>query len=97
MMPGIVSRLTSGITPSTVDDVSTEGKARENRLRRAASRQGYHLTKNPRRDPRAIGFGGYRITDPRTGAVVAAFGWDDRPGERDRLAEAEAWLQGEDR
>jgi hypothetical protein len=50
-----------------------------------------------RRDPRAIGFGGYRITDPQTGAVVAAFGWDDRPAEGDRLADAEAWLTGQER
>jgi hypothetical protein len=90
--PGITSRLTSGITPSTFAGVSTEGKARENRLRRAAGRQGYRLAKNPRRDPRAVGFGSYQITDPRTGAVVATFGWDERPGEGDRLAEAEAWL-----
>ena len=94
---GIASRLTSSITSGTISDVSAEGKARENRLRRAAHRQGYQLAKNPRRDPRAIGFGSYRITDPRTGGVVAAFGWDDRPGESDRLAEAEAWLSGKDR
>lgn len=72
------------------------GKARENRARRAAQRQGYRLEKSPRRDPRAIGFGGYRITDLQSGEAVAVFGWDDRPGTADRLAEAEAWLQGEE-
>jgi len=89
--------LTPGITPSTVNCVGDDGKARENRARRAAQRQGYRLEKNPRRDPRAIGFGAYRITDERTGQVVATFGWEDRPGPADRLAEAEAWLQGEKR
>lgn len=71
------------------------GKARENRARRAARRQGYRLEKHPRRDPRGIGFGAYRIADDRTGEVVAAFGWDDRPGGADHLAAAETWLRGE--
>ncbi len=74
--------------------MADDSKARENRARRAAQRQGYRLVKNPRRDRRAIGFGGYRITDPQTGAVIMSFGWDERPGPADRLAEAEAWLQG---
>ncbi len=74
-----------------------DSKARENRARRAAQRQGYRLEKNPRRDPRAIGFGAYRITDEQTGEVVASFGWDDRPGPAGRLAEVEAWLAGETR
>lgn len=52
--------------------------------------------KNPRRDPRGIGFGSYRVTDAQDGSVIANFGWDDRPGPADRLAEAEAWLQGEE-
>jgi len=73
-----------------------DGKARENRARRAAGRQGYHLEKNPRRDPRGTGFGGWRITDPKTGQIVAEFGWDSRPGGTDRLTEAEAWLRGEE-
>ncbi len=77
--------------------VDTDGKARENRARRAAQRQGYQLAKNPRRDPRGIGYGGYRIADQGTGEVVASFGWDERPGPADRLSEAEAWLQGKER
>lgn len=74
-----------------------DGKARENRARRAAQRQGYRLVKNPRRDPLGLGFGGYRIADQEDGAVVASFGWDERPGTADRLTEAEAWLHGEGR
>lgn len=74
-----------------------DGKARENRARRAAHRQGYRLVKHPRRDPMAIGFGAFRIADQDSGAVVASFGWDERPNSADRLAQAEAWLQGEGR
>lgn len=77
-----------------VDDVDAEGKARETRARRAAQRQGYQLEKNPRRDSRAIGFGAWRITDARSGDVVASFGWDERPGTADHLADAESWLHG---
>jgi hypothetical protein len=32
----------------------------------------------------------------QTGDVVAEFGWDERPGMADRLAEAEAWLTGDE-
>lgn len=47
-------------------------KVRENRLRRAADRQGLRLQRSRRRDPRALGYGTYRLTDARTGSVVAA-------------------------
>jgi hypothetical protein len=50
------------------------GKARENRLRRAARRQGITLRKSPRRDPRAYDFGGYMLIDPQTNTVVAGEG-----------------------
>ena len=46
-------------------------KVRENRLRRAAGRQGLRLSKSRRRDPRAIDYGGYMIVDTSTNAVVA--------------------------
>jgi hypothetical protein len=36
-------------------------KIRENRLRRAAGRQGLRLVKSPRRDPRALDFGRYQL------------------------------------
>jgi len=38
-------------------------KVRENRLRRAADRQGLRLEKCGRRDPRALGYGTYRLTN----------------------------------
>ena len=49
----------------------SEDKARENRLRRAAERQGLRLMKSRRRDPRAIGYGTYMLVDPNTTAMVA--------------------------
>ena len=45
-------------------------KVRENRLRRAAQRQGLHLTKSRYRDPRALGYGEYGLIDPRRNAWV---------------------------
>ncbi|MBX7455499.1 hypothetical protein GR927_46600 [Mycolicibacterium sp. 3033] len=42
-----------------------ERKVLENRLRRAAQRQGLRLEKSPLRDPRALGYGTYRLADPR--------------------------------
>ena len=41
----------AGVTMETIE------KVRENRLRRMAKRQGLHLVKNGRRDPRAIDYG----------------------------------------
>lgn len=66
----------------------TDDKIRENRVRRALARQGYQLVKSRRRDPRALGYGGYMITDPNTNTIVA--------GEVDShqaltLDDAEAW------
>ena len=46
-------------------------KVRENRLRRAAERQGYRLSKSRRRDPRAIDYGGYMLVDVQTNGIVA--------------------------
>lgn len=43
-------------------------KVRENRLRRAAARQGFRLVKAKRRDPRAVDYGEYTLLsadDPR--------------------------------
>jgi len=39
--------------------VSDEGKVRDNRLRRAAERQGLTVRKTRRRDPRALNYGRY--------------------------------------
>ncbi|WP_328435748.1 hypothetical protein [Nocardia puris] len=49
-------------------------KVRENRLRRAATRQGLRLERCRARDPRALGFGTYRLSDAFTGAVRASAG-----------------------
>lgn len=38
-------------------------KALENRMRRVAERQGLTLTKSRRRDPRAIGYGTFSLSD----------------------------------
>lgn len=46
-----------------------EEKIRENRLRRMAKRQGLRLDKSRRRDPHAIGYGTYELTDPYTNTV----------------------------
>ena len=50
--------------------VEPSDKARENRARRSAERQGLKLKKSGRRDPRALDYGGYWLLS-RTGAVVA--------------------------
>lgn len=56
---------------------ATEDKVREIRLRRAADRQGLKLQKCRRRDPRAIGYNTYQLTDARTDAMVA---WGSQSG-----------------
>lgn len=45
-------------------------KVLENRLRRAAARQGLRLMKSRARDPRAIGFGTCMLVDERSDTVV---------------------------
>lgn len=50
---------------------STGAKVYENRMRRMAERQGLRLVKSKRRDPRAIDFGKFMLTDADTGAIVA--------------------------
>lgn len=50
----------------------TSQKVTENRLRRAAERQGLRLVKSRRRDPRAIDYGSYMLLDSDTNAVVAS-------------------------
>lgn len=63
-------------------------KVRENRLRRAAKRQGLMLVKSRRRDRRASDYGTYGLIDPNRNAWVAwrggGFGMD--------LDQVEAWL-----
>jgi hypothetical protein len=50
-------------------------KVNRNRLRRAAARQGYRLTKSARRDPRAIDYNRFWVLD-QAGAVI----YGDGPG-----------------
>ena len=69
-------------------------KARENRLRRMADRQGYRLVKSRSRDPRARDFGLYGLVDPRTGGTVNPL-LVDRWRCSWSLEQVEAWLSGE--
>ena len=49
----------------------SDEKVRENRLRRAAERQGLFLHKTRRRDPRAIDYGLWMLVDAATNTVAA--------------------------
>lgn len=51
--------------------MSGTDKIRENRIRRAAQRQGLALMKSRRRDERAYDYGTYMLIDAQTNAVVA--------------------------
>jgi hypothetical protein len=56
-------------TPTAIEIefmTDTEYKRLENRLRRAADRQGLRLVKSRRRDPRAVDYGQYNLLDPST-------------------------------
>jgi hypothetical protein len=47
----------------------TDDKARENRLRRMAARQGLKLRRSARRDPLAADYGLYWLSDAKTDRV----------------------------
>lgn len=49
----------------------SEEKVRENRLRRAAARQGIALRKSRRRDPRALDYGVYWLVESKRNRLVA--------------------------
>ena len=49
-------------------------KIRENRLRRAAVRQGLRLVKSRSRDPRALDYGGYMLVDGNNLVVAGELG-----------------------
>jgi hypothetical protein len=73
--------------------VDNSYKVREDRVRRMLARQGYHLTKSRRRDPRARDYGTYQITHilaggTDTGVVAEYFG---------SLDDAERWAIDGDR
>ena len=60
-------------TQDEINAMSTrEFKVFENRLRRAAGRQGLRLEKSRRRDPRALGYGTYMLVDIYTDGAVAS-------------------------
>lgn len=50
---------------------NNEDKIRENRLRRAAERQGLRLEKSRRRDPRASEYGTYHLVNVQTNTLAA--------------------------
>jgi hypothetical protein len=56
-----------------------EYKVLENRLRRAANRQGLRLEKSRARDPRAIGYGTYHLVDVDTN-TLASYGYQQGYG-----------------
>lgn len=72
------------MTPN-ISDAAAE-KVRENKLRRMAARQGLTLHKSRRRDPRAVDFGAYWLTNDRN-AIVA--------GDRMSIDDVERYLTGD--
>jgi len=62
-------------------------KVRENRLRRAAGRQGLRLIKSRRRDPRAVDYGRYWISGENRALLTSEYGVT--------LDEVEEYLSGE--
>lgn len=72
-------------------NVMTAGeKVQENKARRVARRRGFTVERCRRRDPKALGFGRYRIVEKRTYQVVAG---GEPSGYSMTLAEVEAWLE----
>lgn len=82
--------------PST-DEIDAMGdqdrKVLENRLRRAAERQGLRLEKSRLRDRRAIGYGTYQLVDERADTVVQA---DDERGYGLDLHDVARYIYGAD-
>ena len=68
-----------------------ETKVKENKLRRAADRQGLRLSKSRSRDPRALDFGRYALIDVQTGGTVHPM-LADRWAHALTLEEVEEWL-----
>ncbi|WIB12910.1 hypothetical protein [Curtobacterium sp. MCPF17_052] len=58
----------------SIEQTQQDEKVRENRLRRAAERQGLLLKKSRRRDPRAIDYGTYMVVDAATNSLTAGPG-----------------------
>jgi hypothetical protein len=63
---------TSIPTPDEINAMTPrEYKVLENRMRRAAARQGLRLEKSRARDPRALTWNTYQLSDPYTNTLVA--------------------------
>ena len=67
----VTAVLAAGISSGMVLCMSDAQKVRENRLRRAAQRQGLMLAKSRKRDPGASDLGAYELLDTPTSTVVA--------------------------
>ena len=67
-------------------------KIRENRLRRAAKRQGLFLSKCKARDPLAKGFGKWAICDSQTGTILNFTSLDGRTIFTLTTQQVEKWL-----
>jgi hypothetical protein len=78
--------MASSITTEEVEMADAD-KVHENRLRRMAARQGLTLQKSRLRDPRAIGYGTYQLTD---GSNLVA--WGSQSGYGLTLDEVEKYL-----
>lgn len=72
----------------------TAEKVLENRLRRVAERRGMKLLKSRRRDPGALGYGGYMLVDVETGGAI--LGTEPR-GFSATLDEVEAYFSEQQR
>ena len=72
-------------------DLKTKIKIKENRLRRAARRQGLFLQKSKARDPKARGYGRWAICDSQTGK---ALNFATRTIFTLTLEQVENWLLG---
>ena len=72
-------------------------RVRENRLRRAARRQGYVLHRSRTRDPRALDYGSYWLVDTAgaRGVVLGRIPGDWHSDAAD-LDDIERYLMGED-
>lgn len=64
---------------------------RENRLRRAAERQGFRLVKSRRRDPRALDYGRFMIVDRDNRAVAGEL----NTGRGLTIDQVESFLNGD--
>jgi len=71
----------------------TTDRVRENRVRRAARRQGYKLAKSPVRDPRGLSFGQYGLIAIETGASIFPYNCLGSPCTA-TLDDVELWLAG---